>query len=98
MKLIYINENRYVTIWLLRKFKSFKGQFLPQNRRWSATVKVTRNNNYNINAIKKHGPYIYFQINLEVQARMQDKETSDLTHLKVLGNIYRKFVFCLYYY
>ncbi|XP_071129227.1 HAUS augmin-like complex subunit 2 [Mytilus edulis] len=27
----------------------------------------------------------HYKINLEVQARMQDKETSDLTHLKVLG-------------
>lgn len=29
--------------------------------------------------------FVLFQINLEVQARMQDKETSDLTHLKILG-------------
>lgn len=30
--------------------------------------------------------FIDLQINLEIQCRMQDKETRDITHLDVLGN------------
>ena len=31
------------------------------------------------------------QVNLEIQSRLQDKETSDLTHLDLLGKLKKYF-------